>query len=93
MRDWLWGIAAWLSQGLNKIVLNGSPDMTVSARCYVNRNRPRWRTGYRLINRVFFWQANHCQSSFHSDVMFAVTVLAVHRGDTLSTDNPSVGQK
>ncbi len=69
MRDWFVGIAAWLSQGLNKVFLNGSPDMTVSARCYINRERPGWRIAYRAINRVFFWQDDHCKSSFRSDVM------------------------
>ena len=70
--------AAWLSQGLN-LLLGGHHDMTLSARCYLNRNRPGWRTAYRLINRLFFWQADHCKISFQSDVRYAEQVLQRHR--------------
>ncbi|WP_428398314.1 hypothetical protein [Marinobacter salarius] len=92
MRDWIGGIATWLSQGINCALLSGCPDMTVSARCYINRDRPRWRTGYRIINRVFFWQKDHCKSSFRSDVVYALSVLTEHNGDKIMTDNPNVGQ-
>ncbi len=84
MRDWLLGIAAWLSQGLNKILLNGSPDMTVSARCHLNRHRPNWNRARRVINAAFFWQDDHCKASFQSDVNYAVHVLTAHNhGDLL----------
>ena len=77
MRDWIGGIAAWLSRGINCAFLRGNPDMTVSARCYINRDRPRWRTAYAIINRVVFWQQDHCRLSFRSDVVYAQRVLSV----------------
>lgn len=84
MRDWIGGIAAWLSQGINCALLKGNPDMTVSARCHLNRERPRWRTARKIINRIFFWQADHCKSSFQSDVAYAVLVMtADSRGELL----------
>ncbi len=68
-------IAAWLSQGVNCIALAGHHDMTVSARCYIRRQKRGWRLGYRLFNAVFFWQENHCHSSFTRDLEFARHIL------------------
>ena len=79
MRDWIGGVATWLSQGLNCALLRGSPDMTVSARRYINRQKPRWRRAYAIINRLFFWQKNHCRFSFRSDVVYAMRVMDIHR--------------
>ena len=92
MRDWIGGIATWISQGLNCALLKGSPDMTVSARCYINRDRPRWRTAHRIINALFFWQKEHCKASFRADVVYATRVLTIHNDDKLSSGNPIVRQ-
>ena len=75
MIEWLGGIAAWISQGINCVFLSGSPDMTVSSRCHINRNKPRWRTARAVINKIFFWQEDHCKASFRSDVGFAMTII------------------
>lgn len=74
-------IAAWLSQGLNCLLLLGHHDQTVSARCYIYRNMPGWRVAYRVINAVFFWQDNHCLRSFCRDVEFAQSVANINQGD------------
>jgi len=92
MRDWLGGIAAWLSQGINCALLSGNPDMTLSARCYLNRHKPRWRTAYRIINRLFFWQQDHCQRSFRSDVVYAIYVLKVSQNGKIIPRDPTSGQ-
>ena len=92
MRDWIGGIAAWLSQGINCALLSGSPDMTVSARSYINRDRKGCGRAYRAINRVFFWQADHCKRSFQSDVTYAIRVLTEHGSGRIPSDNPIVGQ-
>lgn len=92
MRDWIGGIATWLSQGINCAFMKGSPDMTVSARCFINRNKPRWRVGYKVINRIFFWQKDHCKASFRSDVVYAVAVLTHHDGGKMLSDSPTIGQ-
>lgn len=63
--------AAWLSQGINCVLLGGHHDQTVSARAYVQRHDRRWGRAYRAINAVFFWQKDHCRSSHASDVEFA----------------------
>lgn len=75
MIRYLTRIAAWCSQGLNCVFLFGHHDMTVSARCYLNREKRFWRTGYRLINRIFFWQDDHCYHSHQSDLDFSRDIL------------------
>ena len=73
--SYLTRVAAWLSQGVNCALLNGSPDQTVSARAYVNRSDPVWGSTYHTINVIFFWQEDHCRDSHLADVNFAREVL------------------
>lgn len=76
---WLVDLSVVCSQTVNTLVLRGSPDETVSARCYRLREQPRWRTAYHVINAIFFWQADHCASSFATDVARALWLLQQHR--------------
>ena len=76
MKIWLLRVAAWISQTANLFLLAGHHDQTISARCYVNRHKPGWRTGYKLVNSIFFWQDDHCHSSHLRDVEFAIQVIA-----------------
>jgi hypothetical protein len=69
-------IAAWLSQGANCILLGGHHDCTVSARCYLQREQAGWSLAYRVVNALFFWQADHCYESFQRDVEWAKQVIA-----------------
>lgn len=91
MRDWIGGIAAWCSRGVNCICLKGNPSMTVSARCFINREHESWNRARRIINTLFFWQADHCKVSFQSDVAYAMRVLTVR--NTIKADCPTIGQK
>jgi hypothetical protein len=68
-------IATLISQAFNTIFLLGIPDMTVSARCYLNKDKPYWRVAYKYINKVFFWQKNHCKESFDADIKYAQEVM------------------
>lgn len=68
-------IAAWLSQGINCVVLGGSPDQTVSARAYVLKDMQGWSTVYWLLNKIFFFQKDHCRSSHEADLAFARQIL------------------
>ena len=79
MRGYITGIAALVSQTINHCLLyrwGGHHDMTVSAHVYTKRHLPRWRTAYRVINGIFFWQYDHCRKSFDEDVVFAEFVIA-----------------
>ena len=80
MTGYLTGIAALFSQAVNHCLLypwGGHHDMTVSAHVYTKRHRPRWCAAYRVINRIFFWQYDHCQESFQRDVKFAEFVRSL----------------
>ena len=76
MVDYFVRIAAWLSQGINCILLGGLHDQTVSARAYLNRDKKIWGLVYSGLNSVFFWQEDHCRASHESDVQFAEMILA-----------------
>ena len=75
MINWFTHGLAWLSQGFNWLFLNGNHDQTVSARCYINRNKSPWKYFYITLNILVFWQDNHCKSSFDRDVEFALEII------------------
>ena len=75
MIKWFTRGLAWLSQGFNWLFLNGNHDQTVSARCYVNRDKSTWKYLYITLNILVFWQDNHCKSSFDRDVEFAREII------------------
>lgn len=68
-------IATLFSQAINTIFLLGTPDMTVSARCYINRDKPYWRVAYKVINAIFWFQTDHCRESFEDDIKYAEEVM------------------
>ena len=75
LRDYIWNVAQWLSQGLNTVVFAGNPNMTFSARCYVNRDEKVWATVHKLVNTLFFFQPEHCKQAYETDVKFANMVV------------------
>lgn len=82
MKTYLLRIGSWLSQGVNCVFLFGHPDITVSARAYIEyrlKRNNRWRVAYHAINALFFWQNDHCMESFLDDVAFAREVLEMQR--------------
>jgi hypothetical protein len=70
-------LSAWASQTVNVWLLLGHHDQTVSARCYINRYKKGWKLAYKAINALFFWQENHCKSSFEQDIAYALEVLSI----------------
>jgi hypothetical protein len=63
-------IAAWLSQGVNVLLLGGHHDETVSARAY----RRAWPLRH-VINAIFFFQEDHCYQSHMWDIKWASELL------------------
>lgn len=72
---WLIDLATICSQAFNALILRGSVDETVSARCHRLRDRHPWGTLRRIINALFFWQPDHCASSYADDVARAKVYL------------------
>ena len=59
MKGYVKRVLIWVDQGANVILLGGWPDETISARA--------WRENWRIrpaIDRLFFWESNHCQASY-----------------------------
>ena len=74
MKSYLIRIATLFSQVINTVFLCGLPDMTISARCYINKDKPYWRVAYKYINAIFWFQENHCKESFDADIKYAMEV-------------------
>lgn len=89
-REQLLAIAVLISQAINVILFDGNPDMTLSARCHINRNQPGWRSLRKLINRLFFWQADHCAASFASDVEYANQIMEILDQDEFAKEHIEV---
>lgn len=87
MKRWFLSVMAWISQTINLLVLFGHHDMTVSARCYINRDKFIWGTAYKALNKIFYVilkQKNHCKVSFDEDVKYAKEILNL-RGEKHAT--------
>jgi len=53
-----------LSRLINRHLLRGKPNQMISTRVYIEDRQ--W--AIKLINTIFFWQANHCQQAFYHDL-------------------------
>jgi hypothetical protein len=52
---------------LANAILGGWADETMSARCWRLRNLRPYCWLCPVIDRLFFWQSNHCQSAYESE--------------------------
>lgn len=72
MRRYLYHLAIALDQLLNA-ALGGYADETLSSRTYRRASiadaKPRWRVAHKLIDGLFFWQADHCKKSYEMEVL------------------------
>jgi hypothetical protein len=63
-RHYIYRVLDAASQFMNVLFLNGDPNESISARV--------WRLGlYRavkIINKLFFWQKNHCKAAYENDL-------------------------
>lgn len=60
-------VALGFDQLLNTF-LGGMADETLSARAHRNKNKSkRWKVFHDVVNRIFFWQADHCYESYLSE--------------------------
>lgn len=48
-------------------VLGGYADETMSARCWRLRTEQPYTLLRAVIDRLFFWQSNHCESAYESE--------------------------
>ena len=59
-----------IDQLVNVVLLNGSPDHTISGRVgykATTTGRRRWLWAEKFIDALFFFDPNHCQASIERD--------------------------
>ena len=61
------------SQMFNAVFLLGHPNESISGRSY----RENWKLQH-VINKIFFWQENHCLQSYLSDLRWARDYIKQH---------------
>lgn len=62
--SYITSIFVWISQGTNIIFFSGYPDEMFSARCYRERSNPVWEFRRKLLDKLFFYQVEHCKQCF-----------------------------
>ena len=67
--NYIKNIGTAISQLLNAFI-GGNPNMTISARSYCEN----WTVAEKIINKIFFFDADHCRQSWMRDVEFCARV-------------------
>jgi len=61
-------VAIALDQLVNTL-FGGWADETISARLYRNKqNSWYWSAWYKTVNKLFFWQTDHCLEAYKSEL-------------------------
>ena len=64
MKLYLNNIWIAISQLLNVVFCNGTPNESLSSRAY----RQPWNVTMWFFNKAIFWQNNHCRGAFSHDL-------------------------
>lgn len=75
-------LAALGSQLINVLVFDGSPDETVSGRAYrqgILQGDAKWAQRRKIINRLFFWDDDHCLKSHSQDRRMAEALIRIYK--------------
>lgn len=80
VKDYLLNIGSTLSQAVNCVFLFGNPDESISARSYYNRHNKYQRWAYVLINKLFFFQEDHCRDAAYRDYTNSMNTIKRWRG-------------
>lgn len=67
-KAWLLNVLIALDQLAGAIFLRTEPDMTISAQAWLWHVQGRRHWAYRLIDRLFWWEKNHCYESYLSEL-------------------------
>ena len=67
-KAWLINVLIALDQLAGAIILGSKADMTISAQAWLWHVQGRRHWLYRLIDRLFWWQKNHCYQSYLSEL-------------------------
>lgn len=59
------------SQWLNVFLLNGDANESISGRSF----REDWKVTEKIINKLIFWEPEHCKLAYYSDLARAKTMV------------------
>ena len=69
-------VASSVSRMVNASLLGGSTHQTISSRAHIDAYAsPRWAVAEKCINRLFFWQDDHCRWAWEYEVENAIKTL------------------
>lgn len=74
-------LATIVSQGANVLLFDGNPDESISARAYrkgVVEGEAGWARARRWIDRLFWWEPDHCQRAHKHDLDAARRLIIGH---------------
>ncbi len=63
MSRYLLNVLISMTQAGNAI-FGGYPDEALSSRAHRQQHKRRWRIARSAINRLFFWQGDHCAGAY-----------------------------
>ncbi|HDR1692666.1 DNA helicase UvrD [Pasteurella multocida] len=72
LKRWSYHVVIAIDQLFNALTW-GSPDETLSSRAYrgavlAGKPKKKWKFFHAAINKLFFWQNNHCKQAYLSEV-------------------------
>jgi hypothetical protein len=82
MRGRLARLGTTTSQFANVLLFDGHPDESVSARAYrqgVLGGHPGWNRARKVLDKVFFWEPDHCAKSHKEDLYFAFSIMRTQK--------------
>ncbi|NJD38464.1 MAG: pseudouridine synthase [Geobacter sp.] len=65
--SWLEQVFIAIDQFFNT-VFKGWADETISSRCWRLRADRWWGMSRKVVDGLFFWQPNHCQTAYESEL-------------------------
>ena len=60
------GLDQFLNVFISLVIGDGWADEAFSSRCWRMKDKG-WSWQYKAVNKLFFWQHNHCESSYESE--------------------------
>lgn len=68
---------AYFSRLVNLIIFNGTMHQTLSARTHTEAHFDEgWKRQEEIINKIFFWEPNHCEKAWEDEVCRANKTLS-----------------
>jgi len=65
--QFLLGIDQLVNVFISLFIGGGWADESLSARAYRSKENKYWLLAYKVINKIFFWQRNHCEEAYVSE--------------------------